>query len=156
MSENKESYELSKAQLERQDFVDNSIFDLVKSLIPEQFENSKLERNLNWISEIRLNIEDLLLEQLVLKEDAAKSNKFSMLYYPFIPDEYVDFNAPYSTYFDSESKIKLSVKDEFWELLVDGIKRASGKFIEEKTIIEFTDGQLKEEVINNLISLHVH
>lgn len=67
--------ELTNEQLRRQDFVDNTIFEMLQKLNPS-------EKNLDWdiesIAEIRDCIEDLLVKRLQLTD--------RMIFYPYIKD----------------------------------------------------------------------
>jgi hypothetical protein len=58
--------ELSKKQLTRQDFVDNSIFDLLQKLMPR---NEKLEWNIEVIGAIREIAQQYLLDEKKIKSE---------------------------------------------------------------------------------------
>jgi hypothetical protein len=73
--------ELTKKELDRQDFVDNSIFKLIEEL-------NLSEKNVNWdiemIGEVRDVISDWLVDRLELCDDYE--------YYPYLDvDEKRDF-----------------------------------------------------------------
>ena len=52
--------ELTDKQIERQDFVDNAIFELINELIPSE---KKMEWNIEMIGEIRDSIQSQLVEK---------------------------------------------------------------------------------------------
>lgn len=64
--------ELTKQQINRQDFVDNQIFELIQKLIPE---SSEVVWDIELIGEIR----DAITEQMV-----AKKNMNKMQFYPYL------------------------------------------------------------------------
>ena len=66
---------LSKKQLERQDFVDNSIFELIQTLNPT---DEEIEWDIDFIGELR----DIIQERFVEMEICDKDE-----FYPFIEDE---------------------------------------------------------------------
>lgn len=67
--------ELTKEQLERQDFVDNSIFQLIQSLNPS---SKEIEWNIEMIGDVRDVIEQWLVEELKLTSE--------MEFYPFVEE----------------------------------------------------------------------
>ncbi|MDR1895805.1 MAG: hypothetical protein LBR10_03340 [Prevotellaceae bacterium] len=67
--------ELSKKQIERQDFVDNSIFELLQSLHPAA---SQLDWNIDIIGEIRDVIQSYFIENI---DDIDEQ-----IFYPFIEE----------------------------------------------------------------------
>lgn len=66
---------LTGAQLERQDIVDNAVFNLVKELIPDGHDRSKLEWDIEWIAEIRDIVEEILEEKVGVRP---------IVFYPYI------------------------------------------------------------------------
>lgn len=66
--------ELTSQQLERQDFVDNAIFDLVNELIPS---NNEMKWDIEVIGEIR----DAIQSQLVEKGACTEQE-----FYPYIKE----------------------------------------------------------------------
>jgi len=66
--------ELTDSQLVRQDFVDNSIFGLIKSLALHK----EIEWNIEMIGEIRDCIEEWLVERLKMTDE--------MSFYPYIEE----------------------------------------------------------------------
>jgi hypothetical protein len=64
--------ELSQKQIERQDFVDNAIFELINELIPS---DNEMEWNIEAIGEIRDSIQSQLVERGFCTEQD---------FYPFI------------------------------------------------------------------------
>lgn len=64
---------LSEDQLKRQDFVDNSIFELVRNLDPSQQE---IEWNIELIGGIRDLISHWLVQRLVITDE--------MTFYPYM------------------------------------------------------------------------
>ncbi len=62
--------ELTKKQLERQDFVDNAIFDLIKELIPED-KAENLQWDIEMIAEVREEIENFVVgrKNLISEEE---------------------------------------------------------------------------------------
>lgn len=67
--------DLTREQLQRQDFVDNSIFELMQSLIPS---GQELEWDIEMIGEIRDCIETWLVERLKIQD--------SQTFYPYIEE----------------------------------------------------------------------
>ncbi len=65
--------ELTKNQLKRQDFVDNTIHELLRSLNPSQEE---IEWNIELIGEIRDVVRQVLVEHLEVTDE--------MTFYPYI------------------------------------------------------------------------
>ena len=57
--------ELTEQQIERQDYVDNAIYDLITKVIPS---NRKLEWNIEVIGEIRDTIQSQLVEKGICSE----------------------------------------------------------------------------------------
>lgn len=51
---------LTKQQIERQDFVDNAIYDMINELIPS---NKEMEWNIEAIGEVRDAIQNQLVER---------------------------------------------------------------------------------------------
>jgi hypothetical protein len=74
--------ELTDAQIERQDIVDNDIYNLVCSLagISEDEQDEKLPWDIEWIGEIRDQIQEIITDKKLMTE---------MEFYPFIPMETV-------------------------------------------------------------------
>jgi len=64
--------ELTKKELERQDFVDNTIFDLMETLNPT---NKELDWNIEMISAIRDMIGEYFVSNKICEEK---------IFYPFI------------------------------------------------------------------------
>ena len=67
---------LTKQQIERQDFVDNQIFELVQRLLPP---SKKIKWNIEVIGDIR----DAIQEQVVDKKKIMSEKRF----YPYIKHE---------------------------------------------------------------------
>ena len=67
--------ELTKQQIERQDFVDNSIFELMQRLNPS---NREIELNIEMIGDVRDVIEEWLVERLHFTDIVA--------FYPFVAE----------------------------------------------------------------------
>lgn len=63
---------LTKQQIERQDFVDNQIFELVQRLMPAA--------KINWDIEMIGNVRDLIQTQLIDKQKVVSENQF----YPYL------------------------------------------------------------------------
>lgn len=98
--------ELTQRQIDRQDFVDNAIYNLVRDLIPAEYENdeeAQLEWNIEWIAEIRENISQAIAEwgvgltkgySLANFPDIDKATSaledFEMAFYPYIESEISD------------------------------------------------------------------
>lgn len=57
--------ELTKKQLERQDFVDNAIFDLIQALNPT---DGEIEWDINFIGEIRDTIQTQFIDMGICDE----------------------------------------------------------------------------------------
>jgi len=68
-------FELTKEQLERQDFVDNQIYNLMLRLNPT---NENLNWNIEFISRIRNEVQDIFNTDLKLCDENS--------FYPFIID----------------------------------------------------------------------
>ena len=66
--------ELTKQQIERQDFVDNAIFELINELIPS-------EKEMEWDIEAIGEIRDALQSQLVAKGICTEQE-----FYPYIEE----------------------------------------------------------------------
>jgi len=66
--------ELTRRQIERQDFVDNAIYNLINELIPS---DKKMEWDIDAIGEIRDAIQSQLVERGMCTEQA---------FYPYIGD----------------------------------------------------------------------
>ncbi len=91
--------ELTKEQLERQDFVDNYIFNMVNDLVPDKYRidgyiaddpepvlgNQPLEWDIEWISEIREAVQEIIADKL-LSAIRSDSDKFEMEFYPYIKE----------------------------------------------------------------------
>ncbi len=67
--------ELTKKQIERQDFVDDSIFQLLQSLTPS---NKDIDWNLEIIGDVRCCVQHWLVEELKAVNDIE--------FYPFIEE----------------------------------------------------------------------
>lgn len=67
--------ELTNEQLQRQDFVDNAIFDLIQSLIPR-------EEELEWDVEIVANVRDCIGSWVVERKNVCHQ----MWFYPYLVD----------------------------------------------------------------------
>ena len=69
--------ELTSEQIKRQDFVDNAIIDLIKTINPT-------EKDINWdiemIGDVRDVIEDWLVERLKITNEQG--------FYPYLKDNY--------------------------------------------------------------------
>ncbi len=69
--------ELTSEQIKRQDFVDNAIFDLIKTINPT-------EKDINWdiemIGDVRDVIEDWLVERLTITNEQN--------FYPYLEENY--------------------------------------------------------------------
>ena len=63
---------LTKSQIERQDFVDNQIFELIQQLLPPS-------RQIDWDIEVIGAIRDAISEQLVDKKLMSE-----MQFYPYL------------------------------------------------------------------------
>ena len=66
--------ELNKKQLERQDFVDNSIFELLQSLNPT-------DKNFDWDIEMIANIRDTIQSWIIEKTNCSEQE-----FYPYIKE----------------------------------------------------------------------
>lgn len=66
--------ELTSKQIERQDFVDNRIFELIQELNPSQ---SKIDWDIEMIGEVRDCIQNILGEKISVSEED---------FYPFLKD----------------------------------------------------------------------
>ena len=60
---------LTKQQIERQDFVDNQIFELIQKLLPES-------KQIDWNIEMIGTIRDAIQEQVVDKQKLTSKTKF--------------------------------------------------------------------------------
>ena len=60
---------LIKQELERQDFVDNGIFELIQKLLPA-------DKQLEWNIEIIGDVRDAIQEQIVDKQKAMSEEQF--------------------------------------------------------------------------------
>ncbi|KKS38547.1 MAG: hypothetical protein A3G49_06575 [Candidatus Sungbacteria bacterium RIFCSPLOWO2_12_FULL_41_11] len=60
---------LIKQELERQDFVDNEIFELIQKLLPA-------DKQLEWNIEIIGDVRDAIQEQIVDKQKAMSEEQF--------------------------------------------------------------------------------
>ena len=67
--------DITKHQIERQDFIDNTIFDLIKSINPT-------DKKINWDIEMIGEIRDVLKEWLVDRLNLATEQKF----YPYLEE----------------------------------------------------------------------
>jgi len=67
--------DITKHQIERQDFIDNTIFDLIKSINPT-------DKKINWDIEMIGEIRDVLKEWLVDKLNLTTEQEF----YPYIQE----------------------------------------------------------------------
>uniref|UniRef100_UPI0032047091 hypothetical protein n=1 Tax=Listeria welshimeri TaxID=1643 RepID=UPI0032047091 len=74
--------ELTLKQIERQDKVDNAIYHLVNDLTPSRYLADELEWDISWISEIRGQIQDILIECLEVKSEEV--DNFKMEFYPYL------------------------------------------------------------------------
>lgn len=61
--------ELTKQQIERQDFMDNQIFELMQRLIPQS-------KNIVWDIEVIGAIRDVIRKQIVNKQKLMSEAKF--------------------------------------------------------------------------------
>lgn len=66
--------ELSDRQIERQDFVDNTIYELVNELIPS---DKEMEWDIETIGEVRDSIKKILVERQICTEPE---------FYPYITE----------------------------------------------------------------------
>lgn len=66
--------ELTKQQIERQDFVDNAIFDLMNRLIPS-------EREMEWDIEVIGEVRDVVQTQLARKGFCTERE-----FYPYVEE----------------------------------------------------------------------
>jgi len=66
--------ELDKKQIERQDFVDNSIFELLQSLNPT-------DKNFDWDIEMIANIRDEIQYYIIEKVNCSEQE-----FYPYIEE----------------------------------------------------------------------
>lgn len=66
--------ELSDRQIERQDFVDNTIYELVNELIPS---DKEMEWDIETIGEVRDSIKKILVERQICTEQE---------FYPYITE----------------------------------------------------------------------
>ena len=66
--------ELKKKQIERQDFVDNAIFDLLKMLNPTN-------KQLDWDIEMISNIRDIVKTWIVEKTNCSEKD-----FYPYLEE----------------------------------------------------------------------
>ncbi|MBC8111154.1 MAG: hypothetical protein H7Y04_08865 [Verrucomicrobia bacterium] len=65
--------ELTRKQLNRQDLVDNAIFQLLQELNPTE---TVIDWNIQWIGEIRDKIQEIVVEELNLCDEQT--------FYPFL------------------------------------------------------------------------
>ena len=77
--------ELTRKQLNRQDFVDISIYHLINELVPPTFYDNKLDWNINWISNIRISVENILKKELSI--ETSNLDQFDMDFYPYLEEE---------------------------------------------------------------------
>ena len=68
---------LSKKQIERQDFVDNSIFELLQSLNPT-------EKHFDWDIEMIGSIRDIIKARIIEKTNCSEQE-----FYPYIKQYFV-------------------------------------------------------------------
>jgi hypothetical protein len=87
--------ELTNAQIERQDFVDNQIYNLVNELVPEEY-RSKLPVevtdtgfggkgvawDIEWITALRERIQSIIFDSLNVPE--SERDAFEMAFYPYL------------------------------------------------------------------------
>ncbi|HEY4487631.1 MAG TPA: hypothetical protein VI483_02595 [Candidatus Paceibacterota bacterium] len=64
---------LTKKQIERQDFVDNSIFELINDLLPS-------DKKIDWDIELIANVRETIRKEALGKSSIADEKGF----YPFI------------------------------------------------------------------------
>ena len=74
IDKNLKNMELDKKQIERQDFVDNSIFELLQSLNPT-------DKNFDWDIEMIANIRDEIQYYIIKKVDCSEQE-----FYPYIEE----------------------------------------------------------------------
>ena len=67
--------ELSEEQIERQDYVDNAIYELIKQVNPT---NKQIEWDIELIGEIRDSIRECLVQKLRITDEQD--------FYPFLED----------------------------------------------------------------------
>ena len=65
--------QLTKRQIERQDFVDNEIFELIQKFLP-------LSKQIEWNIEVTAAVRDTIREQIVDKRKLMSEMRF----YPYI------------------------------------------------------------------------
>lgn len=66
--------ELTKEQIERQDFVDNATFDFINSIIPNE---NQIEWDIDSIAQVREKVWDVIKERNICSEQE---------FYPFIEE----------------------------------------------------------------------
>ena len=82
--------ELTKEQVERQDFVDNEIYSLIGSLVPPEYMPERgdwaevFPPNADAIGKVRDIIQQIIREALDIKPD---DEAFEMAFYPFVVEE---------------------------------------------------------------------
>ena len=74
IDKNLKNMELNKKQIERQDFVDNSIFELLQSLNPT-------DKNFDWDIEMIANIRDEIQYYIIEKVNCSEQE-----FYPYIEE----------------------------------------------------------------------
>ena len=74
IDKNLKNMELDKKQIERQDFVDNSIFELLQSLNPT-------DKNFDWDIEMIANIRDEIQYYIIEKVNCSEQE-----FYPYIEE----------------------------------------------------------------------
>lgn len=83
--------ELTKKQLNRQDFVDNKIWELVNELVPEKFRLSnnadEIEFSADWIGNVRDEISEIICDHLEIIPGTPKADEFEMEFYPYFDEE---------------------------------------------------------------------
>ncbi len=61
--------ELTKKQIERQDFVDNEVFELIQKLLPSS-------KKIEWDIEVIGTVRDAIREQIVDKQKLMSESRF--------------------------------------------------------------------------------
>lgn len=78
---------LTAEQISRQDHVDNAVFNLVSELLPEKYRSAQeksVQWDIQWISELREQIEEILRASLGIEPFTEKAEEFGMEFYPFL------------------------------------------------------------------------
>jgi hypothetical protein len=73
--------ELSKAQIARQDYVDNTIQTLINDLLPQGTE-LELDWDIERISVVRDAVQDVIVEALAIPIE--EQDAFQMRFYPYL------------------------------------------------------------------------